>query len=76
MRYVGFQVLGALSTSLLVVLFVDGLGVGRVWAYLASIPPVTVSLFLANRFWTFGERGVPPRSAGGRRRGLVGRLRR
>ena len=48
--------LGALSTSLLVVLFVDGLGVGRVWAYLASIPPVTVSLFLVNRFWTFRER--------------------
>jgi len=54
--YVGFQVLGALSTSLLVVLFVDGLGVGRVWAYLASAPPVTVGLFLANRFWTFSER--------------------
>ena len=54
--YVGFQVLGALTTSLLVVLFVEGLGVGRVWAYLASIPPVTVSLFLANRFWTFSER--------------------
>ena len=54
--YVGFQVLGAASTSLLVVLFVDGLGVGRVWAYLASIPPVTVGLFLANRFWVFGER--------------------
>ena len=56
MLYVGFQVLGALTTSLLVVLFVDGLGVGRVWAYLASIPPVTVSLFLANRVWTFSER--------------------
>jgi putative flippase GtrA len=54
--YVGFQVLGAVSTSLLVVLFVDGLGVGRVWAYLASIPPVTVGLFLVNRFWVFGER--------------------
>ena len=52
----GFQVLGALSTSLLVVLFVDGLGVGRVWAYLASIPPVTVGLFLANRVWVFSER--------------------
>ena len=51
--YVGYQVLGALSTSLLVVLCVDGLGVGRVWAYLASIPPVAVSLFLANRVWTF-----------------------
>ena len=37
-------------------LFVDGLGVGRVWAYLASIPPVTVALFLANRVWTFSER--------------------
>ena len=55
--YVGFQALGALSTSLLVVLFVDGLGVGRVWAYLASIPPVTVGLFLANRVWTFSDRG-------------------
>ena len=45
-----------MSTSLLVVVFVDGLGVGRVWAYLASISPATVGLFLANRFWTFGER--------------------
>ena len=56
MLYVGFHVLGALSTSLLVAVFVDGLEVGRVWAYLASIPPVTVSLFLANRVWTFSER--------------------
>jgi len=54
--YVDFQVLGAASTSLLVVLFVDGQGVGRVWAYLASIPPVTVGLFLANRVWVFGAR--------------------
>ena len=52
----GFQVLGALSMSLFVVLFVDGLGAGRTRAYLASIPPVTVGLFLANRMWVFGER--------------------
>ena len=54
--YLGFQVIGAALTSLLVVLFADGLEVGRVWAYLASIPPVTVGLFLANRMWVFGER--------------------
>jgi putative flippase GtrA len=30
--------------------------VGQAGAYLASIPPVTVSLFLANRLWTFSER--------------------
>ena len=54
--YVVFAAAGAASTSLLVALFVEGLGVGRVWAYLASAPPVTVGLFLANRFWTFSER--------------------
>ena len=31
-------------------------GTGRVWAYLAAIPPVTVSTFAANRLWTFSER--------------------
>ncbi len=53
--YVSFQAAGALATSLLVVLFVHAVGVGRVPAYLASVAPVTVSLFLANRFWTFRD---------------------
>jgi putative flippase GtrA len=54
--YVVVQVAGALSTSLLVVFFVRALGTGRVWAYLAAIPPVTLCMFAANRFWTFGNR--------------------
>jgi putative flippase GtrA len=54
--YVAIQVAGAASTSLLVLLFVDGIGVDKVAAYLAAIPPVTVSTFLANRVWTFADR--------------------
>jgi putative flippase GtrA len=53
--YVSFQAAGALATSLLVVLFVHAVGVGRVPAYLAAVAPVTVSLFLANRLWTFRD---------------------
>lgn len=53
--YVAVQVTGALSTSLLVLLFVR-LGLGKVGAYLVAIPPVTVSMFVANRVWTFHER--------------------
>jgi putative flippase GtrA len=49
------QTTGAVSTSLLVLLFVEGLGIGRVWAYLAAIPPVTLCMFAANRLWTFAE---------------------
>jgi putative flippase GtrA len=54
--YVAVQVAGAASTSLLVLLFVEGLGVGEVAAYLAVIPIVTVSTFMANRIWTFADR--------------------
>jgi putative flippase GtrA len=53
--YVAVQTTGAVSTSLLVLLFVEGLGIGRVWAYLAAIPPVTLCMFAANRLWTFAE---------------------
>jgi len=53
--YVAVQATGALSTSLLVTLLV-ALGVGKVGAYLAAVPPVTVCTFLANRFWTFADR--------------------
>jgi putative flippase GtrA len=54
--YVVVQAAGALSTSLLVIFFVRALGSGRVWAYLAAVPPVTLCMFAANRLWTFGKR--------------------
>ena len=54
--YVAFQAAGAGATSLLVILLVDA-GIGHSLAYLASIPPVTIGLFLANRLWTFSDRG-------------------
>jgi putative flippase GtrA len=54
--YVAVQVTGALSTSLLVLFFVRVAGTGKVWAYLAAIPPVTVCMFFANRLWTFADR--------------------
>jgi putative flippase GtrA len=53
--YVAVQVAGAASTSLLVLLFVRGAGAGKVGAYLAAIPPVTVCTFMANRLWTFAD---------------------
>jgi putative flippase GtrA len=54
--YVVVQAAGALSTSMLVLLFVRAAGTGKVWAYLAAIPPVTLCMFAANRLWTFAER--------------------
>ena len=39
----------------LVWLFVHEAAVGRIGAYVGAIPPVTVSMFLANRFWTFAD---------------------
>jgi putative flippase GtrA len=54
--YVAVQVTGAASTSLLVLLFHGAAGVGKVGAYLAAIPPVTVCMFVANRVWTFADR--------------------
>ena len=55
--YVAVQLLGALATSLLVAAFVRGLGMGEVAAYVATIPPVTVATFMANRAWTFRDSG-------------------
>jgi putative flippase GtrA len=55
--YVVVQLLGAASTSLLVLFFVRVAGTGRVWAYLAALPPVTLAMFVANRVWTFADRG-------------------
>jgi putative flippase GtrA len=54
--YVAVQVAGAVSTSLLVLLFHRVAGAGKVGAYLAAIPPVTVCTFIANRVWTFADR--------------------
>jgi putative flippase GtrA len=54
--YVMVQVVGAVSTSLLVLLFVSVAGTGRVVAYLAAVPLVTLGMFAANRLWTFAER--------------------
>jgi putative flippase GtrA len=58
--YVLVQVVGAASTSLLVWFFVRAVGIGKVEAYLAAIPPVTFCMFLANRIWTFTERTYVP----------------
>jgi putative flippase GtrA len=55
--YVVVQAAGAASTSLLVLLFVHAGGVGKVAAYLAAIPPVTVAMFVGNRLWTFADHG-------------------
>lgn len=57
--YVLVQVAGSLSTSLLVFLFVQA-SAGKVVAYLAAIPPVTLCMFVANRVWTFADRAVVP----------------
>ncbi len=54
--YVGLQVFGAVTTSLLVVVLVRWLSVPHGIAYLAAVPPVTVTLFIANRLWTFREK--------------------
>jgi putative flippase GtrA len=54
--YVIVQLLGALATSLIVLLCVRGAGTGRVLAYLLAVPPVTLGTFLANRAWTFVDR--------------------
>jgi putative flippase GtrA len=59
--YVAVQAIGAISTSLLVLLFHRGTELGKVAAYLVAIPPVTVCMFVANRVWTFAER--PGRAA-------------
>jgi putative flippase GtrA len=56
-RYVAVQAAGAGSTSLFVMLFVRVGGMGKVGAYLAAIPPVTLCMFMANRVWTFADRG-------------------
>ena len=54
--YVCVQAAGALATSLLVWLLVHEAAAGRVGAYVLANPPVTLSMFLANRLWAFADR--------------------
>ena len=58
--YVAVQAVGAVSTSLLVLLLHEGAGIGKLGAYLAAIPPVTVLMFFANRAWTFADNANRP----------------
>ena len=48
---------GAGSSSLLVLLFAAA-GLGKVEAFLATLPLVTAATFAANRMWTFSDRRV------------------
>jgi putative flippase GtrA len=54
--YAVFGAAGAGVASLLVLAFVRGAGLGRFESYLAAVPLITISTFLANRRWTFSER--------------------
>ena len=54
--YVAVQAVGAISTSLLVLLFHESAGIGKVGAYVAAIPPVTLCMFVVNRVWTFADK--------------------
>jgi putative flippase GtrA len=54
--YALFGAVGAVVVSLLVLAFVRGAGLGKFEAYLAAVPLVTVSTFVANRYWTFSDR--------------------
>jgi putative flippase GtrA len=54
--YVLIAAAGSGATSLLVFAFAHGAGTGKVLAYVAAIPPVTVGTFAANRRWTFADR--------------------
>jgi len=53
--YVLVTAAGAGASTLLVWLFAAA-GLGKVEAFVAAIPLVTVSTFVANRIWTFSER--------------------
>jgi putative flippase GtrA len=52
--YVTVQAAGAGLTSVLVFLFARA-GAGKIEAYLAAVPPITVAMFFANRLWTFSQ---------------------
>ena len=47
------QICGLGATTGLLRVFVEGAGVGRIGAYLVTVPIVTAAMFVANRAWTF-----------------------
>jgi putative flippase GtrA len=51
--YVWVQAVGALASGAFVWLLVHGAAAGRIGAYVAAVPPVTLATVLANRCWTF-----------------------
>ena len=51
--YFAISAVGAATLTLLVAVFVRDAGLDKVEAYVAAIPPITVSTFVANRLWTF-----------------------
>jgi putative flippase GtrA len=54
-RYALVQLGGLFATAGLLWVFVSSVPIGRVLAYAAVIPVVTVATFLANRNWTFSS---------------------
>jgi putative flippase GtrA len=54
--YVVVQLGGLLALTTLVRLLADDAAIGRVDAYLAAVPPVTLATFALNRVWTFSQR--------------------
>ena len=54
--YILVAAAGSAATTLLVLAFVHGAGTGKVLAYVAALPPVTIGTFAANRRWTFADR--------------------
>jgi putative flippase GtrA len=54
--YVLVAAAGAGAVSLLVLLFARGAGLPKFEAFVAAVPLVTVSTFVANRVWTFSDR--------------------
>ena len=61
-RYLAVQLAGLGATTGLLWLFVDEAGIDRIAAYVLTVPLVTVSMFTANRAWTFAARAGGPRS--------------
>jgi putative flippase GtrA len=61
LRYLVVQLGGVAATSTLLWVVVSEASLGRVAGYAVAVPLVTASMFLANRTWTFAERGSRPR---------------
>jgi putative flippase GtrA len=58
--YVAVQAVGCGLDELLVLLFYESAGIGKLGAYLVAIPPVTAVMCFANRAWTFAGNANRP----------------